>query len=124
MNQTPPSVIWIVVISIAVLAFIGISSLCASLFLHTYADPAILTAIISTTSLLVGALVALLSNPRSPVMSTTTTTASDGTATTSTAPAVTPVSIAPTTPLSTAPAPVVVTNAPENPVPTTTDTDA
>ena len=65
MNQTSPKVIVIVIVSISVLAFLGVSSICASLFLHTYADPAILTALISITSGLVGSLTTILSSPRS-----------------------------------------------------------
>lgn len=64
MNQTPPKLIFIVVVAIALLAFIGLASLCGSMFLHTYADPAILTAIITITGGLVGSLGTILSSPR------------------------------------------------------------
>jgi uncharacterized membrane protein YfbV (UPF0208 family) len=63
-SSIPPRLIFLVVIAIAILAFMGVGTLCASLFLHTYADPAILTALISLTSGLVGSLVTILANPR------------------------------------------------------------
>lgn len=64
MSSIPPRIIFLVVIAIALLAFMGVGTLCLSLFLHTYADPAILTALISLTSGLVGSLVTMLSSPR------------------------------------------------------------
>jgi len=105
MNQTSPKVIIIVVSSISILAFIGVSSICASLFLHTYADPAILTALIATTSGLVGSLTTILSSPRS--MSPTGDTTTTSTVTTTTNPVKTDT-----------PTPVTVTNSPSEPVPT------
>lgn len=64
MNQTPSKVIYLVIIAIATLAFIGVGALCASLFLHVYAEPSILTALITTTASLTGSLVTLLANTR------------------------------------------------------------
>jgi hypothetical protein len=64
MNQTPSKLIFIVVCSIAILAAIGMCSICASLFLHVYADAAIVTAVLTLTSGLVGALTGLLINTR------------------------------------------------------------
>jgi hypothetical protein len=64
MNATPPKIIYIVVVSIASLAFIGVSALSASLFIKNYADPAILTALISITSGAVGSLGSLLVSSR------------------------------------------------------------
>lgn len=75
MNQTPPKLIFVIVISVALLAAICVASLCASLFLHVYADPSVLTSIIGTTGLLIGALVTMLSNTRTqPPGSTQTAT--------------------------------------------------
>lgn len=85
MNQTPTRVIYIVVITIAALALIGVAALSASLFIKSYADPSILSALISITSGLVGSLVTLLSSPRTATPGSTTTTT-----TTSTPPASTP----------------------------------
>lgn len=76
MSQIPTRLIYLVVITIGVLAIMGLGSLCAALFWHVYADPAIMTAIITLTSGLTGSLVTILSNPRThpPGDSTTTTT--------------------------------------------------
>jgi hypothetical protein len=117
MNQTPPGLINFVVRAIAGLAFIGLGSLCASMFLHTYADPAIMTAIITLTGGLVGSLGTILSSPRSVMTTSTTTTDSDGGTTTTTQPIVL-APIAPVIPASTEPTAVVVTNPPSDPVPT------
>lgn len=64
MNQTPPKVIYIIIAAISVLAIMGVATLCLSLFMHTYADAAILTAIITITSNLTGSLMTLLVSPR------------------------------------------------------------
>lgn len=75
MNQTPPKLIFLVVLTIGTLALTGVTSLCISLFYKTYADPAILTAIITITSGLVGSLTTILANPRTqPASSESTTT--------------------------------------------------
>lgn len=80
MNQTPPKLIFIIVMAVALLDFGVVGTLCASLFLHTYADPAILTALITTAGLLTGSLVTMLSSTRtqaatsSSTQTTTTTT--------------------------------------------------
>lgn len=42
----------------------GVTSICLSLFLHVYADAAILTALITLTSGLIGSLTSLLVNTR------------------------------------------------------------
>jgi hypothetical protein len=101
-SQIPIQLIYLVTVAIATLATMGVGTLCASLFLHTYADPAILTALISLTSGLVGSLVTILSNPRThPPGDTTTTT----TATTT----------SPQTPIVNVPPEVIVANPPEHP---------
>lgn len=102
MNSTHPKLIFTIVLAISLLAFIGVTSLCTALFIHSYADPSILTALITITSGLIGSLTALLSNTRStpPATDTTTTT----TATTA--------AVAPPTD----PANVIITNTPDNPV--------
>jgi hypothetical protein len=78
MNQTPTRILYIVICSISVLALIGVSALSASLFVKNYADPAILTALISITSGLVGSLGTILANTRqtsgAATMTTTVTT--------------------------------------------------
>jgi hypothetical protein len=75
-TQTPKEMIYIIVIAEAVLALIGVSALSLSLFYKTYADPAILTALIAITSGLVGALGSILSNTRqAPLGSFSETTA-------------------------------------------------
>ncbi len=114
MNQTSPRIILIVVTSIAVLAFLGVSSICASLFLHTYADPAILTAIIATTSGLVGSLTTILSSPRSMQPSGDVTTQQTSTITTTTKPPIT----------TSEPTPVTVVNPTSEPVPVTSTTES
>jgi uncharacterized membrane protein YfbV (UPF0208 family) len=63
-TQTPIRIIYIVVISEAVLALIGVSALCLTLFYKNYADPSVLTALIAITSGLVGALGTILTNTR------------------------------------------------------------
>jgi hypothetical protein len=112
MNQTPPGLINFVVRALAFLALIGLGSLCASLFLHTYADPAILTAIITMTGGLVGSLGTILSSPRSAMTTTTSTTSDSGTTTTTK-----PVILAPIANVTPEPTPVVVTNPVSDPVP-------
>lgn len=107
MGQTNPKVILIVVVAIALLAFIGVGSIALSLFLHTYADPSILTALIAITSGLVGSLTTILSSPRGMPPSGDTTTTTNTTTTTKPTPA------APA-----APAEVKVVNTTEDPVPT------
>jgi len=79
-TQTPKMILFIVVITESILAFVGVCALAASLFWKAYTDPAILTAFISITSGLVGSLASILSNTRqapangSTTTSTTTTT--------------------------------------------------
>lgn len=103
MNQTPPKVVYLVIVILGVLAFIGVSSLCLTLFYKNYADPAVLTAIISISSGLVGSLgTVLVSTRTNPQGGQTTST------TTTTTAASTP----------TEPQEVIVTNQPTNPVPT------
>ncbi len=116
MNQTPPKLIYLVVISLAGLAFIGVSSLCGTLFYKNYADPAVLTSIIAITSGTVGALGGILSSPRSAVTQTTTSTDSKGATTVTTQPVM--LAPVPTTSPSPDPTPVVVKNEPDEPVPT------
>ncbi len=102
MSQTPVKLIFVVVIAIAILALIGFGSLCAALFLHVYADAAIITSIMTMTGALIGYLGGILSNPRqAPPDSTTTQT------TTQTTKAVAPVSTEPT--------PVTIVNPPSDP---------
>lgn len=62
--QTPIRVIYIIVLTEAALALIGVSALAFSLFYKTYADPSILTALIALTSGLVGSLGTILTNTR------------------------------------------------------------
>lgn len=50
----------IAMITVCLMGFIGVFSLCATLFFRNYADPAVLTAIISITSGVVGSLTAIL----------------------------------------------------------------
>lgn len=109
MTQTPKEIIYIIVIAEAALALIGVSALSLSLFYKTWADPAILTALISITSGLVGSLGTILSNTRqSPPGSTTSQT-----------------TIIPDTPPEPPPTPpaippeVKITNTPAEPVPVT-----
>lgn len=81
MNSTPPKILYIVVCTIGVLAFICVSSLCLSLFYHVYADAAIMTAIITISGGLIGSLGTLLSSTRtaSTQQDTTTTVTSTST---------------------------------------------
>lgn len=74
MNQTPSKVVYLVIVAISILALIGVSSLCLTLFYRNYADPAVLTAIISITSSLVGVLGTLLTNTRTQRAGTTPVT--------------------------------------------------
>lgn len=66
MNPDTKLVDLIVISAISLLAMIGVISLSVSLFYKTYADPAILTALISITSGLVGSLTTILVNRRTP----------------------------------------------------------
>lgn len=74
MNQTPIKVIYVVIVSEAVLCLIGVSSLCLTLFYKNYADPSVLTAIIAITSALIGSLTSLLTNTRQASEQQTTVT--------------------------------------------------
>jgi hypothetical protein len=105
MNQTPPKVVYLVISILGVLALIGVSSLSATMFWKNYADPAVLTAIISITSGLVGSLGTVL-------VSTRTQPTSGDTKTSTTIETSTP---AP----SQEPQQVVITNELANPVPVT-----
>jgi hypothetical protein len=49
-------IIWTIIFALSALSFVGLSSLCLTLFYKNYADPAVLTAIISITSGVVGSL--------------------------------------------------------------------
>jgi hypothetical protein len=106
MNSTPPKVVYLVIVIMGVIAFIGVTSLCLTLFYKNYADPAVLTAIISITSGSIGSLGTMLvstrSQPPATSMDTTISTTTKGQPS-----------------ASAAPAPVVITNQPENPVPVT-----
>jgi hypothetical protein len=107
--QTPKQILYIVVITLAGLAFIGVSALSFSLFYKTYADPSILTALIAITSGLIGSLGSILTNTRqmpAAIESTTTTTST-------TAPTPKPPGGGG------APVPVTVEQSPENPIPVT-----
>lgn len=66
MNSTPKPILYIVVIAISTLSVMGLGSLCYSLFVKVWADPSILTAIITLTSGLIGALTGMLMNTRQP----------------------------------------------------------
>jgi hypothetical protein len=107
MNQTHPRLIFVVVCAIAILAFIGVTSICASLFLHTYADPAILTALITITSGLIGSLTSLLVNTRTAPPQEVSSTQTITTAPKPEVPA----------PAPSEPQRVEVTNSPANPIP-------
>jgi hypothetical protein len=74
MNQTPTRILYIVISTIAILALIGVTALSASLFVKSYADPAILTALIAVTSSLVGSLASILTNTRQTSGASTSTT--------------------------------------------------
>jgi len=107
--QTPKQVIYIIVLTEAGLAFVGVCALSLSLFYKTYADPSILTALIAITSGLVGSLGTILTNTRQlpPAIESTTTT----TSTTSPKP--------PPPGGGGAPVAVTVEQPPENPIPVT-----
>jgi hypothetical protein len=107
MRAIPLTVVYLVIGSEAVLAFIGVTSLCATMFFKNYADPAILTAIISITSGLVGALAGLLVSARQPIPGTVTESST-------TAPPPTPPPAPPDIPTE-----VKITNPPSEPIPTT-----
>jgi hypothetical protein len=104
MNSTPPKVIYMVIGIMGAIAFIGVASLCATLFWKNYADPAVLTSIISITSGALGSLGTMLVSTRSQAPGGTTTAT------------LTTTSAAPPPP---EPATVIVANEPSNPVPTT-----
>ena len=106
-QQTPAKILYIIVVSEAVLGFVGVSALSISLFVKSYADPAILTALIAITSGLVGNLAAMLNNTRQTPATNGSTTTSATTTTT------TPAKI--TTPQQ--PTPVVVQNLSDAPIP-------
>lgn len=86
------------------MAFVGVFSLCLTLFFRNYADPAVLTAIISITSGSLGSLGTMLVSTKSQMPGGNTT----ATITTTTA-----------APPPEEPTPVVVTNTVQDPVPTT-----
>jgi len=65
MNSTPKTVIYMVIGILGVIAGVGMLSLCLTLFYKNYADPAVLTAIISITSGAIGSLGTMLVNTRS-----------------------------------------------------------
>ncbi len=68
MTSSPrSSTVRIALVAICILAFISLSSLCLTLFYKNYADPAILTAIISIASTLVGALAGMITTRPAPV---------------------------------------------------------
>jgi uncharacterized integral membrane protein len=106
-QQTPAKILYIIVVAEAILATIGVSALSLSLFIKSWADPAILTAMIAITSGLVGNLAAMLNNTRQtpPTNGSTTTTATTTTTT--------PPKSAPGQP----PTPVVIQQPVEIPVP-------
>jgi hypothetical protein len=104
MTQTPKSVIFIIVIALALVALSGVWALAGTLFYKNYADPAVLSAFISITSGAIGALGTLLANTRQAPPDTTTTT------TTKPNPPPTPPE---------GPTPVVIEQPPTKPVPTT-----
>lgn len=109
MNQTNPKLIFMIVAFIGSMALMGVTSLCASLFIHVYADPSIMTAVLTITSGLVGTLGALLTKIGG------TASQPEGTITQiSSVSSATPV--APILP--TGPIPVEVKNTPAAPVPT------
>ena len=98
MNQTPPKLIYFIVFSIAILAGMGMFSLCLAMFQKTWAPDGILTAVITLTGGAFGALGGILSSPRSAVNSTTSTTNSAGVTTTTTQPVLlAPIATAPVT---------------------------
>jgi hypothetical protein len=107
--QTPKQILYIVVITLAGLAFIGVSALSFSLFYKTYADPSILTALIAITSGLIGSLGSILTNTRQMPLATESTT----TTTTTTTPDPKPPGGGPT--------PVTVEQPADNPIPVTTE---
>ncbi len=87
------------------------------MFMHTYADPAILTAIITVTGGLIGSLGTILSSPRSAMTTTTSTTNEAGATVTTTQPVV----LAPigTVPTNAAPTAVEIKQPDNKPVPVT-----
>src|SRR5882762_3072200 len=74
LNSTPRPILYVIVISVAILAGIGVTALSATLFVKNYADPAVLSAMIAITGNLTGALIALLVNMRQPSPDTTAVT--------------------------------------------------
>lgn len=107
MNQTPPKVVYLVIIILGILAVIGVTSLCFTMFYKNYADPAVLTAIISITATVCGSLGTVLVSTKTQPAGTT-----DSTVTTT-------ITSAPNK--TTEPQAVIVTNKPEDPVPTTVE---
>lgn len=107
MNQTPPKLIFLVVIAIATITGFGVLSLCLSMFFKTWSDPATLTAVIAITTGGLGSLTTILANPR------TQPPATESTTTTTTTQAPPP----PTPPKE--PAKVEIVQPPENPIPVT-----
>jgi len=74
MNSTPKPILFIIVVTMSVLAIIGVCSLAGTLFYKSYADPAVLSAFISITSGVIGGLTAILVNTRQPSPDATTVT--------------------------------------------------
>lgn len=65
MNQTPPKIVFLVISILGLLAFVGVCSLSATMFFRSYADPAVLTAMIAITSGLIGSLGTVLVSTKS-----------------------------------------------------------
>lgn len=80
-SQTPLKLIFVVVFAIAILAAIGWASLCAGLFVHIYADQAVLTSIITIEGALIGYLGGILTNTRQQTPSAMETTVTSTTTT-------------------------------------------
>lgn len=102
MSQTPLKLIFVVVMAIALMAFMGYASLCLGLFYHIYADASVMTAIITIEGALIGYLGGMLTNTRqaptnAAVVQTTTQT------------------LTPTAPDPTKPQDVKIVNPPESP---------
>jgi len=74
MNQTPVKIIYVVIFSEAILAAFGVLALCLTMFFKNYAEPAVLTAIITITSSLVGSFTTILVKTGQPPQNTTTVT--------------------------------------------------
>ena len=106
MNQTSPKIIFLIVIAVASMAFVCIASLCTALFRHVYADPVIITAIITIAGALTGSLVTMLTSTKVPPPGSTTSTS------TTTVPTPSPLSGSSSSPIS-----VTVENSTSDPVP-------